>query len=219
MPPKKKTLVPIEPPKPLPAKKTLMSIVADVKAIDSRLEFIMNEGGEFEGSDIEEYVEQLFQVPMEQLTEKVNSYCWLITELENNAEMFETRAEQIMRRANADTKKAQWLRARLLVALEHLKLDHFEAPDFPRTRIRRNGGVQPLVFCTLWEQDPNLIPAKFKHEEVIPEQTVVKVDKDLIRKEIEAYGPILEVTEDEVPNKFPNKLAWLGERGRKLIIE
>ena len=215
MPPRKKSLAPIEAPEPLPTKKSLMHIVADVMAIDARLEFIMNEGKQFEHSDVEEYIEELFQVPIQELRGKVNSYCWLITQLESNAEMFETRAEQIKRRATADTKKAQWLRSRLLVAFEHLKLDHFEAPDFPSIRIKNNGGVQPLVLCSLWETNVELIPDRFKTVETIPEQLVVKIDKKAIRNEIEKNGPILEAEDGQLPNK----LAWLGERGRKLVIE
>ena len=192
-----------------------MSIVADVMAIDARLEFIMNEGGQFEHSDLEEYITEVFQVPQEQLAEKINSYCWLIKSLESNAEKFEDRALALKRRAEADTKKAEWLRYRLMEAMRFLKLETFQARDFPGIKIKNVGGMQKLGLCTLWQSNPELIPDRFKNVTVVPEHEEVAIDNKAIRAAVEKTGILLDTSEPD----NPIKLAWLEPRGQKLVIE
>jgi len=197
--------------------KSLMSIVADVMAIDQRLEFILGEGGQFEHSDVEEYITEVFQVPQEQLAEKVNSYCWLIASLEANAQKFEDRAEALKARAVADTKKAEWLRGRLMEAMRLLNLEKFETRDFPGIRIKEVGGMQKLSVCTLWQGNLDSVPARFKNETEIPAHVEVSLDNKAIRKALESDGALYDKPDDdETP---PVKLAWLEPRGKKLVIQ
>lgn len=213
--------MPAKKPKPKPQKsESLMSITAEVMECNRRLEWYLEQGhyqgNEIADGDLEEYIAELFQGPKEQLIEKVRSYCWLITSLRANAEKFEDRASALQARAEADTKKADYLTDKMARAFDMIGLEGLDVGDF-YPKFKNAGGVLRVEVCSLWQTDIASVPKQFIRQ---PPPTIhePEIDKDKLREHIEKNGPILLTPKD--PNDGPPVvLAGFAKRGKKLVIK
>jgi hypothetical protein len=105
---------------------------------------------------------------------KVENYCQLINEMEARGKARKEAAASLSRRSEIDMKSAASLKERLMFVMNSRNIKKTETDSF-RVSVSKNGGKMPL------ELDLDNVS-----KEYLIDKTVVTVNKDKIREDLEA---------------------------------
>jgi hypothetical protein len=148
---------------------TLLDITEDLRALDALLEEF---GGDISEPAAEAAVSQWVAELEANLGRKAEGYAALISELDARVEFRRSEARRLAERAKVDERKADWLRHRLLDAMNRTGTPVIETERY-RLSVARNGGKQPLDIH-------DVVPTDWCRVEVVQQP-----DKDRIREALE----------------------------------
>ena len=150
--------------------RTLYSISDDLMALESLL---AESDGDVTGA--EDVIDQWFSEIHGDLTTKVDNYAALIREFDQRAAARKMEAIRVADRAKADANAAGRLKERLRVFFDESNIKALETPRF-RVTLATNGGKLPAMI----PGDPDDVPERYRRA-----RTVIEVDKDAIRQDLE----------------------------------
>lgn len=136
-----------------------------------------------EAAEIEGQLDLIDQM----MTQKTEGYLSVIRSLEAMAAARKVEADRLRDRAAAAQKQAEWLKARLLVHLKLMRLDHLDTPRFSLA-IRQNPPKVEIL-------EELMLPAQFKRTVI-----TTTVDKRLILDHFKTTGEVVagvEITRGE----------------------
>lgn len=154
---------------------------------------LRDEEGDLGEGDLEAWFDRLTG----QIEDKVEAYCYLIEQLEIQAEARSKDAARIAKMAKTDQNTSKRLKDRLKQFLEDNRMTGIETIR-KKVSIAKNGGAPPVIFPKEWEEDAKLAPVPFQ-------KIVYQVDKAEILRALQA-GESLEG-------------CSLGDRGTHLRIK
>lgn len=170
---------------------TLMQISQDMLALD---DLIAECGGDVSDPRVAEAVDQWMAEIQGNMSEKVDSYAALITEMRRRSDVRLAESARLAARAKVDENAADFLTMRLKTAMALHGIKKIETDRFT-VSVVNNGGKAPVFI-----DDPATVPAELTR--TIPAK--VEPDKDKIRAALESG--------EAVPG------CTLGERGTRLSI-
>jgi len=151
---------------------TLLDIAADMAALD---ELLAESGGEIT-PDTEATLDAFFAETEANLSEKVDAYCRLISEMEARAEVRKAEAKRLADRARVDENAADALRERLRFVWEARKLGKVQTARYT-VSLAKVGGKQKLDLRVGVEDLPSW---------AVKTETVTTANTDAIRAKLDA---------------------------------
>lgn len=143
--------------------------------------------GEIPDGEVGAALESFFDQLIEDREEKLNSYGWLIREIESRAEARRNEVNRLGALMDADYNAVKRLKERLKYFMDGQAVTKIETDHF-KFAIQKNGGALPLVYPDAWDYDPAEAPEAFQ-------KRVIQLDKEAIREAIrndeETHGATL----------------------------
>lgn len=146
---------------------TLLEITDDLMALDDLIESV---DGDITDPSVVTAINNWLDELNTNLSEKVDNYAALITDLKGRADIRKQEADRLSKRATTDSKTAKYLTSRLLGAMQDMGINKVDTDRY-FVSVAKNGGKCPLDI----------------HGEVPHEFSVVRLepDKNKIREALE----------------------------------
>jgi hypothetical protein len=160
---------------------TLFQIAEEIMALHNLLTEC---GGELSDEEAEQAIDEWLAETKASLENKVDSYCWLIREVEGRADIREQAAKALMAIAVIDDNMAERLKARLKNYLEICGVSKLETPHF-KLNIQKSGGSVALIVPPAWEADAASAPEVFHKIKIELNTTAIR---EAIRNDEETHG-------------------------------
>lgn len=172
--------------------RTLLDITDDLRAID---DLLAECDGDISDPQIMQAIEDWFSELDSNLLQKCDNYAAFITELQSRARTRKEEAERLANRAKIDENHAQFLKHRLLCAMQERGQKKIETNRY-RISVANNGGKQPVDIHA-----PDRVP------------------RDLCKHIPERYEPDVDVIRERLAKGEWVSGATLQDRGRHLRIK
>jgi dGTP triphosphohydrolase len=177
----------------------LYELTDQIKAVADAIQAVMESGED--GAEIAlENLNDALYATKSLFDEKVEAICYVIDQYNTVSEAQAAKAKALMEASKKNASKADRLKEYLLTNLRRLGIDKISTKT-RQVSIRRNGGLEPIVWATPDGEPPEPTQLPKKYVKVVK---TVQIDKEAVREAL-ASG-------QELP------FARLGERGESLVI-
>jgi hypothetical protein len=164
----------------------LYKIGEDLQALQNLIEEV---DGDVSDEDVEEALDSWMAELESDQNNKISNYCKLIRSLEYDIENAEAEAKRLEKSAKTLNSRVKHLKNRLMNYLILHGIPKIKAGVFTVT-VAKNGGKAPLVYPSIWEEEPASAPERFHRR-------IIKLDVESIRASLEAGESIDDCRIDE----------------------
>jgi hypothetical protein len=168
-------------------KQTMFGVLDDFSALFELVEEATDENRE----EAQEMLKQFMEELVANFESKADGYAWVIADALAKAKAQKDEAKRFQAMAKSNENKASKLKSMLQYAMERLKLDKLDTGKH-KFGIQKNGGKRSLTLLVSEEELAKELPEKYVH--VVKK---VKIDKDLLRCDIEAMEQDQEINPEE----------------------